>query len=69
MNITDTSLKVLADNKAKGLLCTGPHGLLLHSAGMADASKAGYVGSLYSKGESLHQEDPAPIITVETATM
>jgi hypothetical protein len=58
-----------AESKSKGILCTGAHGLLLASSGIADASRAGFLASLYAKAESLHQDEIFPVVTIETTTM
>ena len=58
--------KMMEESKCQGILCTGQHGLLLTSAGIADASKAGFFASLISTADSLHNENIAPIVVIES---
>jgi hypothetical protein len=52
----------------KGLMCSGPHGLLLASSGDVRPDNSGFLSSLVSKAESIHRENRSPIVTIETVT-
>ena len=62
----EASDKLVEESKYQGILCTGPHGLLLTSSGIADASKAGFVASLSSGAEALHPQSSPAVVTIET---
>ena len=60
---------IQGESKSKGVMCTGKHGFLLSSSGIADGSRAGFLASLYENAEMLYQEDIGPVVTIETTTM